>query len=90
MSTKCTASSGVRLTLRWLMALLLMATSQACLAAYCTSPKTATVNSGQSVTFDVTDCDGPSDGGMTDPLVPASHGGYVLSGQSGPGTETVT
>ncbi len=39
MSTKCTASSGVRLTLRWLMALLLMATSQACLAAYCTSPK---------------------------------------------------
>ncbi|OLG40041.1 hemagglutinin [Xanthomonas oryzae pv. oryzae] len=78
------------MTLRWLMALLLMATSQACLAAYCTSPKTATVNSGQSVTFDVTDCDGPSDGGMTDPLVPASHGSYVLSGQSGPGTETVT
>ncbi len=60
------------------------------LAAYCTSPKTATVNQGQSVTFDVSDCDGPSNGGMTDPLVQPSHGSFVLSAQSGLGTQTVT
>ncbi|XQA69621.1 putative Ig domain-containing protein [Xanthomonas sacchari] len=90
MSTKCSASSGVRRTLRWLMALLLMTTSQVCLALYCPSPKTATVNQGQSVTFDVSDCDGDSNGGMTDPLVQPAHGSFVLSQQSGPGTQTVT
>ncbi len=76
--------------LRWLMALLLMTTSQVCLALYCPSPKTATVNQGQSVTFDVSDCDGTSNGGMTDPLVQPSHGSFVLSQQSGSGTQTVT
>ncbi|MCW0389332.1 hypothetical protein NB722_003871 [Xanthomonas sacchari] len=76
--------------LRWLMALLLMTTSQVCMALYCPSPKTATVNQGQSVTFDVSDCDGTSNGGMTDPLVQPAHGSFVLSQQSGPGTQTVT
>ncbi|WP_232760477.1 putative Ig domain-containing protein, partial [Xanthomonas sp. SHU 166] len=57
---------------------------------YCPSPKTATVNQGQSVTFDVSDCDGTSNGGMTDPLVQPAHGSFVLSQQSGPGTQTVT
>ncbi|UYK80870.1 putative Ig domain-containing protein [Xanthomonas sacchari] len=60
------------------------------MALYCPSPKTATVNQGQSVTFDVSDCDGDSNGGMTDPLVQPAHGSFVLSQQSGPGTQTVT
>ncbi|WP_267112368.1 putative Ig domain-containing protein [Xanthomonas sacchari] len=60
------------------------------MALYCPSPKTATVNQGQSVTFDVSDCDGTSNGGMTDPLVQPAHGSFVLSQQSGPGTQTVT
>nr|WP_242081595.1 putative Ig domain-containing protein [Xanthomonas indica] len=92
MSTNCTASSGMRLTLRWLMALLLLAMSQVCLAAgpYCTTPQTATVNSGGSVTFDVSSCDGPSNTGMSDGAQP-SHGNYVLTGQlDAAGTERVT
>ncbi|MBB6368615.1 outer membrane autotransporter protein [Xanthomonas sacchari] len=82
----------MRLTLRWLMALLLLAMSQVCLAAgpYCTTPQTATVNSGGSVTFDVSSCDGPSNTGMSDGAQP-SHGNYVLTGQlDAAGTERVT
>ncbi|WP_369915231.1 putative Ig domain-containing protein [Xanthomonas sp. NCPPB 3005] len=90
MSTNCTALGGVRPLLRWMLGLLLLATSHVALAAYCTSPKSATINSGSSVTFDVSDCDGPSNTGMTDDGVPPAHGSYVLSGQSGPGTQTVT
>ncbi|WP_425510202.1 putative Ig domain-containing protein [Xanthomonas indica] len=80
------------MTLRWLMALLLLAMSQVCLAAgpYCTTPQTATVNSGGSVTFDVSNCDGPSNTGMSDGAQP-SHGNYVLTGQlDAAGTERVT
>uniref|UniRef100_UPI001CF86775 beta strand repeat-containing protein n=1 Tax=Xanthomonas sp. MWU16-30325 TaxID=2878096 RepID=UPI001CF86775 len=90
MSTTFTAVGGVRPLLRWILALLLLATSHVALAAYCTSPKSATINAGGSVTFDVSDCDGPSNTGMTDDGVPPAHGSYVLSGQSGPGTQTVT
>lgn len=93
MSTKYTASSGVRLTLRWLMALLLLAVSQVCLAAgpFCTTPQTATINSGQSVTFDVSNCDNPVDNfGMSDGSQP-SHGSAVLTGQlDSAGTQRVT
>ncbi|WIX26967.1 hypothetical protein PUV44_10925 [Xanthomonas arboricola pv. corylina] len=70
MSTNLTASGGVRSLLRWMLALLLLATSQVALAAYCPTPKSATVNSGGSVSFEVGDCDGPSNFGMTDPGVP--------------------
>ncbi|WP_369944859.1 putative Ig domain-containing protein [Xanthomonas medicagonis] len=78
------------MTLRWLMALLLLATSQVCLAAYCTTPQTATVNAGQSVTFDVSNCDGPDNFGMSDGAQP-SHGSYSLTGQlDGAGTQRVT
>ncbi|AVS92808.1 Ig domain-containing protein,Calx-beta domain-containing protein [Paracidovorax avenae] len=79
-----------RRALRWLIAACLLATSQVCLAAYCPTPQAATINSGGSKTFDVSDCDGPSNGGMTDPLVQPSHGSFVLSPQSGSGTQTVT
>ncbi|MCC4596163.1 putative Ig domain-containing protein [Xanthomonas campestris pv. phormiicola] len=80
------------MTLRWLMALLCLAMSQVCLAAgpYCTTPQTATVNSGGSVTFDVSGCDGPSNFGMADGAQP-SHGTYSLTGQLDvAGTERVT
>ncbi|NTF34444.1 hemagglutinin [Rhizobium skierniewicense] len=79
--------------LYWLVALLWLAMSQVSLAAgpFCTTPQTATVNSGDSVTFDVSNCDGPDNFGMADPGVPPSHGSYVLTGQlDGAGTERVT
>uniref|UniRef100_UPI00307636EA beta strand repeat-containing protein n=1 Tax=Oryzifoliimicrobium ureilyticus TaxID=3113724 RepID=UPI00307636EA len=77
----------------WLTALLWLAMSQVSLAAgpFCTTPQAATVNSGGSVTFDVSNCDGPDNFGMADPGVPPSHGSYVLTGQlDGAGTERVT
>ncbi|MCC8671665.1 putative Ig domain-containing protein [Xanthomonas arboricola] len=90
MSTNLTASGGVRSLLRWMLALLLLATSQVALAAYCPTPKSATVNSGGSVSFEVGDCDGPSNIGMTDPGVPPAHGTYSLPGQNPDSTEQVT
>ncbi len=83
MSTKCTASRGVRLTLRWLMALMLLGVAQVCLAAgpYCPTPQTGTVQSGGQLTFDVTDCDGPNGVGMTDVGSRPAHGSFVLTGQ---------
>ncbi|KAA8917981.1 autotransporter outer membrane beta-barrel domain-containing protein [Xanthomonas sontii] len=83
MSTKCTASRGVRLTLRWLMALMLLGVAQVCLAAgpYCPTPQTGTVQSGGQLTFDVTDCDGPGGVGMTDVGSRPAHGSFVLTGQ---------
>ncbi|MEA5150472.1 putative Ig domain-containing protein [Xanthomonas arboricola] len=90
MSTNLTASGGVRSLLRWMLALLLLATSQVALAAYCPTPKSATVNSGGSVSFEVGDCDGPSNFGMTDPGVPPAHGTYSLPGQNPDSTEQVT
>ncbi|WP_257998640.1 putative Ig domain-containing protein [Xanthomonas arboricola] len=86
MSTNLTASGGVR----WMLALLLLATSHVALAAYCPTPKSATVNSGGSVSFEVGDCDGPSNIGMTDPGVPPAHGTYSLPGQNPDSTEQVT
>ncbi|WP_223574899.1 putative Ig domain-containing protein [Xanthomonas citri] len=78
------------MALRWLMAVMLLATSHVAMAAYCTSPQSATVNSGGSVTFDVSNCDGPDNFGMSDGAQP-SHGSYVLTGQlDGAGTERVT
>ncbi|WP_425520158.1 putative Ig domain-containing protein [Xanthomonas cannabis] len=78
------------MALRWLVALLLLATSHVALAAYCPTPQSATVNSGGSVTFDVSACDGPNNFGMADGAQP-SHGNYVLTGQlDGAGTERVT
>nr|WP_324251942.1 putative Ig domain-containing protein [Xanthomonas arboricola] len=73
-----------------MLALLLLATSQVALAAYCPTPKSATVNSGGSVSFEVGDCDGPSNIGMTDPGVPPAHGTYSLPGQNPDSTEQVT
>nr|WP_127170044.1 putative Ig domain-containing protein [Xanthomonas sp. BRIP62415] len=90
MSTTFAASGGVRLLLRWMLALLLLATSHVALAAYCPTPKSATVNSGGSVSFEVGDCDGPSNIGMTDPGVPPAHGTYSLPGQNPDSTEQVT
>ncbi|SOU08869.1 hemagglutinin [Xanthomonas arboricola pv. fragariae] len=90
MSTNLTASGGVRSLVRWMLALLLLATSQVALAAYCPTPKSATVNSGGSVSFEVGDCDGPSNIGMTDPGVPPAHGTYSLPGQNPDSTEQVT
>ncbi len=90
MYTNCTGAGSVRLALRWLMAVMLLATSHVAMAAYCTSPQSATVNSGGSVTFDVSNCDGPDNFGMSDGAQP-SHGSYVLTGQlDGAGTERVT
>ncbi|CAD1797665.1 autotransporter domain-containing protein [Xanthomonas euroxanthea] len=80
----------MRLLLRWMLALLLLATSHVALAAYCPTPKSATVNSGGSVSFEVGDCDGPSNIGMTDPGVPPAHGTYSLPGQNPDSTEQVT
>ncbi|CAD7216374.1 autotransporter domain-containing protein [Xanthomonas arboricola] len=80
----------MRSLLRWMLALLLLATSQVALAAYCPTPKSATVNSGGSVSFEVGDCDGPSNFGMTDPGVPPAHGTYSLPGQNPDSTEQVT
>lgn len=90
MSMNCTAARGVRLALQWLTALVLLATSQAALAVYCPSPKSATINSGGSVTFEVGDCDGPSDFGMQTGNVSPSHGSYSLPGQNPDSTEQVT
>ncbi|NJC49813.1 UNVERIFIED_ORG: uncharacterized protein YhjY with autotransporter beta-barrel domain [Xanthomonas campestris] len=90
MSTTFTALGGVRPLLRWMLALLLLATSHVALAAYCPTPKSATVNSGGSVSFEVGDCDGPSNIGMTDPGVPPAHGTYSLPGQNPDSTEQVT
>ncbi|MBB5766024.1 outer membrane autotransporter protein [Xanthomonas arboricola] len=90
MSTTFAASGGVRLLLRWMLALWLLATSHVALAAYCPTPKSATVNSGGSVSFEVGDCDGPSNIGMTDPGVPPAHGTYSLPGQNPDSTEQVT
>lgn len=76
----------------WLTALILLAMPQVCLAAgpYCTSPQTATINSGQAVTFDVSSCDGPQNFGMGDGAQP-SHGSYSLTGQlDSAGTQRVT
>ncbi|MBO9749535.1 hypothetical protein J7431_20430 [Xanthomonas phaseoli pv. dieffenbachiae] len=73
MYTNCTGAGSVRLALRWLMAVMLLATSHVAMAAYCTSPQSATVNSGGSVTFDVSNCDGPDNFGMSDGAQP-SHG----------------
>ncbi|OQP77188.1 hemagglutinin [Xanthomonas phaseoli pv. syngonii LMG 9055] len=90
MSTNCHAVGGVHLALRWLMALLLLASSHTALAAYCPAPKSATVSSGGSVVFDVSDCDGPFNAGMADGAQP-SHGSYSLTGQlDSAGTERVT
>ncbi len=80
----------MRLVLRWLVGLMLLATSQAALAVYCPSPKSATINSGQSVTFEVGDCDGPSNFGMQTGSVSPSHGSYSLPGQNPDSTEQVT
>ncbi|KFA25900.1 putative Ig domain-containing protein [Xanthomonas vasicola] len=78
------------MALRWLMAVMLLATSHVAMAAYCTSPQSATVNSGGSVTFDVSSCDGPDNFGMSDGA-PPSHGSATLTGQlDGAGTERVT
>ncbi|MCL1560583.1 putative Ig domain-containing protein [Xanthomonas nasturtii] len=71
-------------------------------SAYC-STRNATINQSGSVTFDVSNCDGPSNIGMGDdprnPLTPFGNGGgngstpngtISLSELSGPGTQTVT
>jgi uncharacterized protein YhjY with autotransporter beta-barrel domain len=91
MSTNCTVPCGLRLAMRWLLALFLLAVSPLSLAApACATPKSVTVTSGGSVTIDVSDCDGPDNFGMTDGGQPA-HGNAVLSGQLDvAGTETVT
>ncbi|WP_430543087.1 putative Ig domain-containing protein [Xanthomonas sacchari] len=71
------------MTLRWLMALMLLGVAQVCLAAgpYCPTPQTGTVQSGGQLTFDVTDCDGPGGVGMTDVGSRPAHGSFVLTGQ---------
>ncbi|WP_429002915.1 putative Ig domain-containing protein [Xanthomonas sacchari] len=71
------------MTLRWLMALMLLGVAQVCLAAgpYCPTPQTGTVQSGGQLTFDVTDCDGPNGVGMTDVGSRPAHGSFVLTGQ---------
>ncbi|MCM5547857.1 putative Ig domain-containing protein [Xanthomonas hortorum pv. pelargonii] len=67
-------------------------------STYCTT-RSATVNQSGSVTFDVSNCDGPDNVGMgDDPRNPLDannrgvtpNGTIELSGQSGSGTETVT
>ncbi|MCL1526428.1 putative Ig domain-containing protein [Xanthomonas nasturtii] len=67
-------------------------------SAYC-STRNATINQSGSVTFDVSNCDGPSNIGMgDDPRNPldvngrgsTTNGSIQLSPQSGPGTQTVT
>jgi len=91
MYTRHTVSIGLRSTLRWLIALLLLATSQFSLAAgpFCATPQTATINSGGSVTFDVSDCDGPENFGVASGSQP-SHGTLVFTGQlDSAGTERV-
>ena len=85
------------LALRWFLALCLLVTASLALAQEgpgqpaCPTPKTATVSSGGSFTFDVSTCDGSlSNTGMTDGQQP-SHGSYSLTGQlDAAGTERVT
>ncbi len=56
----------------------------------CATPQTATVNAGGSVTFDVSDCDGTSNVGVTSGNAP-SHGSLYFTGQLDTvGTERIT
>ncbi|MFC3551316.1 putative Ig domain-containing protein, partial [Lysobacter cavernae] len=85
-----------RLTRCWLAAVLLcvamvwstLASAQT--STYCPDPLTATVANGGSVDVDVSDCDGPFDGGMSGPIAPfAQHGGVTIGTNSG-GVQFVT
>lgn len=79
----------------WLAGLVCLTSSAAFVptvayAAFCSTSRSATINSGGSAEFDVSDCDGPDNFGMADPGIPPSHGTYVLTGQLDPaGTERV-
>lgn len=59
-------------------------------STYCPSPFTATINSGGSVTFEVGNCDGPSDVGMGtgNNTIEPSHGTRVVNQQT-PAGQTV-
>ncbi|NYZ61326.1 putative Ig domain-containing protein [Luteimonas sp. SJ-16] len=60
-------------------------------SAFCPTPFTATITSGGSATFDVSNCDGSFDGGMSDgpPATPPTSGTYVIGPNSG-GFQQVT
>lgn len=50
----------------------------------------ASINSGGMAVIDVSDCDGPFDGGMSGPIAPnATHGSVVIGKNSG-GVQVVT
>lgn len=60
-------------------------------SSICPVPLTATVANGGSANIDVSACDGPFDGGMSDgpPATLPAHGSYVINPNSG-GSQTVT
>ncbi|RJS02619.1 autotransporter outer membrane beta-barrel domain-containing protein [Xanthomonas sp. CFBP 7698] len=98
--------TGTGALMRWMVAVMICALALLLpgqvwaqgASAYC-STQNATINQSGSVTFDVSNCDGPSNIGMgDDPRNPldangrgsTANGSIQLSFQSGPGTQTVT
>ncbi|KGK56954.1 hemagglutinin [Xanthomonas cannabis pv. phaseoli] len=98
--------TGTGAPMRWMVAVMICALALLLpgqvwaqgASAYC-STQNATINQSGSVTFDVSNCDGPSNIGMgDDPRNPldangrgsTANGSIQLSFQSGPGTQTVT
>ncbi|WP_425612716.1 putative Ig domain-containing protein [Xanthomonas vesicatoria] len=98
--------TGTGAPMRWMVAVMICALALLLpgqvwaqgASAYC-STQNATINRSGSVTFDVSNCDGPSNIGMgDDPRNPldangrgsTANGSIQLSFQSGPGTQTVT
>ena len=65
-------------------ALLWPALASAQTSTYCPTPLTATVSWGASASINVSNCDGPFDGGMSGPIAPlAQHGTVTIGNNSG-------
>lgn len=76
----------------WLLCvgIVLAAPAAAQNSIYCPTLSASVVN-GDSVSIDVTNCDGPLNIGVGDPGIPPTHGTYTVGPQTGPlGTQFVT
>ena len=93
MYTSSNRPSGRRLgTLAFLLLALAMlwpAIASAQTSTYCAAPLTATVSWGGSANIDVSNCDGPFDGGMSGPIEPFAQHGTVTLGPASGGTQFV-
>lgn len=75
----------------FLMCFCLLWTSQASAEASTTCPLiNASVASGGTIVIDVSDCDGPFDGGMSGPIAPYAAHGKVQIGKNSGGVQIVT